>query len=84
MADLSPDEWVINAEDPLANCLEYIREPLRKLEQGYKPSSLSCDGAADSPDSGPQKAISRLFYTLQGHEITLNLRFEIGDSDLAM
>jgi len=83
MANLSPDERVIIAKHPLANSLEYLREPLRKIEQSYKPGSLSYEGAADSPDSGPQKAISRLLYTLQGHEVAFNLRSTIGNSNIA-
>ena len=71
MANLLPNERVINRKASLASSLEYLREPLRKIERSYKPGSLFHDGAADSPDSGPQKAISRLLSVLLGHEVAL-------------
>lgn len=83
MANLSPDERVVITKHPLANSLEYLREPLRKIEQSNKPGSLSYNGAADSTDSGPQKAMSRLLYVLQGHEVAFNLRSKIGNSNIA-
>ena len=83
MANLSQNDRNIITEHPLDTSLDHLREPLRKTEQSYKPSSLSFDGAADSPNLDPQKVISRLLYTLQGHEVALDLRSKIGNNDIA-
>ncbi|KAL9596264.1 MAG: hypothetical protein Q9179_004676 [Wetmoreana sp. 5 TL-2023] len=83
MASLSPDDRAIIAKHPLDISLDHLREPLRKIEQSYKPSSFSYNGTVESPDVGPQKAISRLLYTLQGHEVALDLRSKIGNSNVA-
>ncbi|KAA6407381.1 MAG: hypothetical protein FRX48_08929 [Lasallia pustulata] len=82
MANLSPDERVIIANHPLDISLHYLQDPLRKIEQSYKPGSLSYDGAVDSLNS-PQKVISRLLHTLQGHEVALNLRSETENGPIA-
>lgn len=83
MANLSPDERVIIAKHPLDISLDHLQDSLRKIEQSYKPGSLSYDGAVDSLNSGPQKAISRLLSTLQGHEVAFNLRSKTGNGDIA-
>lgn len=83
MANLSQNDRNIIAEHPLDTSLDHLREPLRKTEQSYKSSSLSFDGAADVPNLGPQKVISRLLYALQGHEVALDLRSKIGNNDIA-
>ena len=83
MAKLSQNDRNIIAEHPLDTYLDHLREPLRKTEQSYKPGSLSFDGAADAPDLGSQKVISRLLYTLQGHEVALDLRSKIGSNNVA-
>ena len=83
MANLSQNDRNIIAEHPLDTSLDHLREPLRKTEQSYKPGSLSFDGAADGPDLGPQKAISRLLSTLLGHEVAFNLRSKVGNNDIA-
>jgi len=83
MANLSQNDHSIIAEHPLDTSLDHLREPLRKIEQSYKPGSLSDNGAVDSPDLVPQKAISRLLYTLQGHEVALDLRSKTGNGDIA-
>ncbi len=53
MANLSQEDRNIILEYPLDTSLDHLRELLRKTEQSDKPSSLSFDGAADSPDFGP-------------------------------
>ena len=83
MANLSQSDLDIIAEHPLDKCLDYLQDPLRKAEQNQRSGSLQYDGVANSQDQGPQKAISRLLYTLQGHEAAFNLRSKIGNGDLA-
>ncbi len=83
MANLSQNDHSIIAEHPLDTSLDHIREPLRKIEQSYKPGSLSYNGAVDSPDLVLQKAILRLLYTLLGHEVALDLRSKTGNGDIA-
>lgn len=83
MAMLSQKDRNIIAQHPLDTSFDHLREPLRKTEQSYKPSSLSFDGAADDPKLSSQKVISRLLYTLQGHEVALDLRSKISDSNIA-
>ena len=83
MDNLLLDDLAIIAKHPLANSLDYLREPLRKVEQSLKPGSPSHHDAVDSPDSGPQKEISRLLNTLQGHEVAYNLRSKIGSENIA-
>ena len=83
MANLSQSDLDIVAEHPLDKCLDYLQNPLRKAEQNHRSGSLPYDGVANSQDQGPQKAISRLLYTLQGHEAAFNLRSKIGNGDLA-
>jgi hypothetical protein len=83
MANLSPDDRVIIAKHPLRNSLDQLREPLRKIEQNYEPVSLSYDGAVDSFDQEPQKAISQLLHVLQGHEVALDLRSKTENEDIA-
>ena len=79
MANLLLDDRAIIAKHPLANSLDYLREPLRKIEQG----SLSHYDPIDSPDLDPQKEISRLLNTLQGHEVAYNLRSKTGSENTA-
>ncbi|KAL8663078.1 MAG: hypothetical protein Q9168_008155, partial [Polycauliona sp. 1 TL-2023] len=83
MANLSQNDRNIIAEHPLDNCLDHLQDPLRKAEQDYRPASLSYDGTVDSLDSGPQKAISRLLYALQGHEVAFDLRSKTGSENIA-
>ena len=83
MANLSQNDRNIIAEHPLDTSLDHLREPLRKTEQSYKSSPLSFDGAADLPDLGPQKTISRLLSALLGHEVALDLRSKIGNDNVA-
>ena len=83
MAKLSQNDRNIIAEHPLDTSLDHLREPLGKTEQSYKTRSFSFDGAVDDPDLGPQKVISKLIYTLQGHEVALELRSKIGNNDIA-
>ncbi len=83
MANLSQNDHSIIAEHPLDTSLDHLREPLRKIEQGYKPGSLSYDGAVDNSDQGTQKAMSRLLLALMGHEVALDLRSKIGNSNIA-
>lgn len=83
MANLSQEDRNIIAEHPLDTSLDHLREPLRKIEQSYKGGSLSFDSAADGPELGPQKVISMLLYTLQGHEVALDLKSKTGSRDIA-
>ncbi|SLM41353.1 1 protein kinase [Lasallia pustulata] len=83
MANLSPDERAIIAKHPLDIPLDRLRDSLRKIEQSYKPGSLSYDGAVDSLISGPQKAISKLLWTLTGHEFAFSLRSKTGNGVIA-
>ena len=83
MANLSQNDRNIIAEHPLDTSLDHLREPLRKTEQSYKPSSLSYDGTADVPDLGAQQAISRLLATLMDHKAALDLRSKTRSGDIA-
>ncbi|KAL9125176.1 MAG: hypothetical protein Q9217_005580 [Psora testacea] len=83
MANLSQNDRNILAEHPLDECLDHLQAPLRKAEQNYRQGSLSYDSTVDSHNQGPQKTISRLLYTLQGHEAALDLRSKTGSEDIA-
>lgn len=83
MAILSPDERVIIAKHPLGNSLDQLRESLQKIELSHQPDPLSYDGAVDSSEQGPQKAISRLLSVLQGHEVAFDLRSKTGQGDVS-
>jgi hypothetical protein len=52
MIDLSQNDRNIIAEHPLDKYLDHLRDPLRKAEQNYRPSSLSYDGVVDRHDQG--------------------------------
>ena len=62
MANLSPDERVIIANHPLDISSHHLQDPLRKIEQSYKPGSLSYDGAVDSLNSPPKGNIETPLY----------------------
>lgn len=83
MANLSQRDLEIIVEYPLDKCLDYLQDPIRKAEQYHTSGSLPYDGIVNSQDQGPQKAISRLLYTLQGHEAAFNLRSKIGNDNVA-
>jgi hypothetical protein len=83
MANLSQDDRTVIAKHPLDDCLDPLRDSLRKAEQSYGPSSTSGNGAGDTRDQGPSKAVSRLLYILQGHDVALTLRSKTGAGDLA-
>ncbi|KAL2037319.1 hypothetical protein N7G274_010008 [Stereocaulon virgatum] len=83
MAKLSQNDLNIIAEHPLDTSLDQVREPLRKIEQSYKPGSLSFNGVADGPDLGHQEAISKFLLALMGHKVALDLRSKIGNNDVA-
>ncbi|KAL2044998.1 hypothetical protein N7G274_002773 [Stereocaulon virgatum] len=83
MAKLSQNDLNIIAEHPLDTSLDQVRELLRKIEQSYKPGSLSFDGVADGPDLGHQEAISKLLLALMGHKVAFDLRSKIGNNDVA-
>ncbi|ERF73796.1 hypothetical protein EPUS_05500 [Endocarpon pusillum Z07020] len=76
MANLSQDDRDIIKKHPLDDCLDHLRDSLRKAEQSY-------DGAGDTPDQGRLKVVSRLLYTLQGHDVALTLCSKTGAGDLA-
>ncbi len=83
MANLSPDERVIIATHPLANSLEYLREPLRQAEQNYRPGSISYNGTLTDQDLTRQEAISNLLLALMGHKVAFNLRSRTESGDIA-
>ena len=83
MANLSQNDRTIIAENPLDKCLDYLKEPLRKVEQNYKPGSLLYDNTVDRLDLDPQKAISRFLSVLLGHEAAFNFRSKISNSNIA-
>ena len=83
MANLSPTDLTIIAKYPLDVSLDHLHDSLRKVEQNYEPGSLSHHDAVDSPDSGPQQAISRLLVTLMDHEAALDLQSKTRSGDVA-
>lgn len=83
MANLSQDDLAVIAEHPLDDCLDPLLDLLRKAEHNSSPSSTSEKGAGDTGDQGLLKAVSRLLYTLQGHDVALTLRSKTGNGDLA-
>lgn len=66
MAKFLQDDHTFIVEQSLDNCLDPLRDSLRKAEQSYRLSSTSDDGAGDQ---GPLKAVLRLLYILQGHNV---------------
>jgi hypothetical protein len=83
MANLSQDDRTVITKHPLDGCLEHLRDSLRKAEQSFEPSSTSDNGAGDTRDQGPLKAVSRLLPILLGHEVAFTLRSKIGNENLA-
>ena len=83
MANLSQGDLTIIAKHPLDSSLNHLQDSLRQAEQSCKPSFTTYGGAVDSSDQAPPKAIWRLLYTLQGHEVALDLRSKSGQGDLA-
>ena len=73
MANLSQDNCTIITKHPLTNSLDHLQDSLQKTEQSYKTSSLSFNDTANSPDLGPQKVVLMLLFTLQSHEVALDL-----------
>ncbi|MCJ1367486.1 hypothetical protein MMC16_006619 [Acarospora aff. strigata] len=76
MANLSQDDRDIIEKYPLDNSLDHLREALRGVEQSY-------DAKVDDSGQGAQKAISRLLYTLQGHEVALGARSKTSNENVA-
>lgn len=64
MANLSQDDCTVIAEHPLDDCLDLLRDSLRKAEQSYEPSSTSDNSANDIHDQRPSKVVLRLLYIL--------------------
>ena len=83
MANLLQHYCNVIAEHPLDTSLDHLREPLRKIEQSYRQSSFSFDGAANSSDCELQEAISKLLLALIGHKVAYNLRLKISDKNVA-
>ena len=77
VANLSQNDRNILAEHPLDKCLIHLQDPLRKVEQNYRPDDV------DSHDQGLQKALSRLLHTLQVHEAALDLRSTVETDNVA-
>ncbi len=84
MANLSQGDRTVIAEYPLDNCLGHLQDSLRKAEQIYRPDSLSYSDTVDSSDQEPRKAISKLLYTLEGHDVALDLRSNTGNRNVAL
>lgn len=84
MANLSQGDRTVIAEYPLDNCLGHLQDSLRKAEQIYRPDSLSYSDTVDSSDQEPRKAISKLLYTLEGHDVALDLRSDTGNRNVAL
>ena len=82
MANLSQDDRTVITKHPLDDTLEHLRDSLRKAEQSYRLGS-SYDGAVENPNQGCSRAISRLLYILQGHDVAFNLRSKTGNGDIA-
>ena len=76
MASLSQDDRAVITKHPLDDSLDHLQVSLQKAE-------LSYDGAGDTRDQGPPKAVSILLSTLLGHEVALTLRSKTGAGDLA-
>ncbi len=83
MANLSQDDRIVTTRHSLDGCLDHLRDSLRKAEQSFEPSSTSDNGAGDTRDQGPLKAVSKLLSTLQTHDVALTLRSKTGAGDLA-
>ena len=83
MANLSQDDRAVITEHPLDDCLDSLRDSLRKAEQSFEPNSKSGNGAGDTRDQGPLKTVSKLLSTLQTHDVALTLRSKTGTGDLA-
>ena len=83
MANLSQDDRTVIGEHPLDDFLDHLRDLLRKAEQSYGPSSTSHNGAGDTRDQEPSKAVSRLLSILQGHDVAFTLRSKTGAGVLA-
>lgn len=83
MVNLLQNNHSIIAEHSLNTSFDHLWKPLQKIEQSYKSDSLSYNGAVNSPDLVSQKAILRLLYTLQGHEVALDLCLKIENSNIA-
>jgi hypothetical protein len=83
MASLSQDDRTVIAKHPLDDCLDHLRDPFRKTEQPYEPSSISYDGAGDTRDQESSKAVLRLLSILLGYDVALTLRLKTGAGDLA-
>ncbi len=84
MANLSQGDRTVIADYPLDNCLGHLQDSLRKAEQIYRPDSLSYSDTVDSSDQEPRKAISKLLYTLEGHDVALDLRSNTGNRNVAL
>lgn len=76
MASLSQDDRAVITKHLLDDSLDHLQVSLQKTEQSY-------DGAGDTRDQGPPKAVSILISTLLGHEVALTLRSKTGAGDLA-
>jgi Fungal protein kinase len=83
MANLSQDDRTVISKHPLDDSLDHLEDSLRKAEQSYRLSSISYDGARDTRDQRPLKAVSRLLHTLMGHDVALTLRSKTGNENLA-
>jgi hypothetical protein len=83
MANLSQNDRNIIAEHSLNKCLDHLQEPLREVEQNYRPSLISYNDTLADQDQRRQEAISNLLHALMGQKIAYNLRSKIGNSNIA-
>lgn len=79
MANLSQDDRTIIAKHPLANSLDHLREPLRKV---YESRFLSHDGAVNSFDKGSQEATSKLLDVLGSFDAVFYLLSKTQNRDI--
>ena len=82
MANLSEDERLIIATYPLNDSLAYLQDSLEKAEQSYPPRTFSDVERVNYSATDPPKVISRLLFTLQGHEVAFSLCSKTGNGNI--
>jgi hypothetical protein len=82
MANLSQDDRTVITKHPLDDCLDHLRDSLRKAEHSFEPSSTSDNGVSETRNQGPLKAVLKLFSTLQIHDVAFTLRSKTGNENL--
>ena len=82
MINLSQSDFDIIAKHSLNKCLDYLQNSFRKTKQNQKSNFFQYDGVVNNKNQKFQKAISRFFYILQGHETVFNLRSKMENENL--